>query len=216
MEGFPHTFPSRYRAIYTGSPVRKDFLTHSVLLPRTIHQPLHILVVGGSLGAKALNEVVPLALQKVQGSLEVWHQTGEAHVAAMQSAYSQATFPARVVAFIEDMANAYHWADLVICRAGAMTISELAQAAVPSILIPYPHAVDDHQTSNAQFLAHHGAAILLPQPELTVDKLSSLVEELLNHPNRLQAMSLAAKNRARPEALPQIVKECLKFSKRLP
>ncbi len=213
IEAFPHTFPPRYRAIPIGNPLRKNILTLSILSPRQSHQPLRILVIGGSLGAKALNEVVPHALQQVQCPLEVWHQTGEAHVEAMQHAYRQAHFPARVIAFIEDMANAYQWADLVICRAGAMTISELAQVAIPSILIPYPHAVDDHQTQNAQFLARQGAAILLPQPQLTVDTLSNLVTELLNNPTRLQAMSLAAKYCAQPMALQEIVKLCLKFSK---
>ncbi|OQW91347.1 MAG: undecaprenyldiphospho-muramoylpentapeptide beta-N-acetylglucosaminyltransferase [Beggiatoa sp. IS2] len=213
MEAFPNTFPHHYRAIPTGNPLRKTILTLSIPSPRVIHQPLRILIIGGSLGAKALNEVVPHALQQVRGELEVWHQTGELHVAAMQHAYGQATFSARVIAFIEDMASAYQWADLVICRAGAMTISELAQVAIPSILIPYPYAADDHQTQNAQFLTKSGAAILLPQSELTIDKLSNLVEELVHQPARLQAMSIAAKNCAQPTALQQIVELCLKYSK---
>lgn len=205
MEAFPNTFPKNYQAQYTGNPLRAHIVNLSPSVPRTIHHPLRILVVGGSLGARALNEVVPQALQQVQGALEVWHQTGEIHMAAMRQAYYQAPFKTQVVAFIENMAEAYAWADVVICRAGALTVSELAQMGVASLLIPFPYAVDDHQTRNAQFLAQRGAAILWPQTELTVEKLATLMTEWLTYPERLQAMSEAARHCATPNALEQVV-----------
>jgi UDP-N-acetylglucosamine--N-acetylmuramyl-(pentapeptide) pyrophosphoryl-undecaprenol N-acetylglucosamine transferase len=210
MEAFPNTFPPHYHAVHTGNPLRANIMALAASAPRTIHNPLRILVVGGSLGAQVLNETVPLALQKVGEAITVWHQTGEAHVATMQAAYAQADFPARIEAFIEDMATAYAWADVVICRAGALTISELAQVGVASILIPYPYAVDDHQTYNAQFLAIQGAAILLPQTQLTVDKLANLIVSLYHDPTRLQLMSTSARNCATPMALQQVINLIIK------
>ena len=210
MEAFPNTFPPDYHAIHTGNPLRADIMELTSSAPRSVHNPFRILVVGGSLGAQALNEMVTIALQQVEGQITVWHQTGETHVAAMQHAYTSAHFPARVEAFIENMAAAYAWADIVICRAGALTISELAQAGVASILIPYPYAVDDHQTYNAQFLAIQGAAILLPQTQLTVDKLASLITSLYHDSTRLQLMSSAARHGAMPMALQKIVNLIIK------
>jgi len=205
MEAFPNTFPKNCHAVYTGNPLRANIMALNPPLPRPVHNPLRVLVVGGSLGAKVLNETVPAALRQVSGAIDVWHQTGNAHIATMQPAYEGAAFNARIAAFIEDMAVAYAWADVVICRAGAITVSELAQAGVASILVPYPYAVDDHQTHNARFLADNGAAILLPQTALTVDKLVTLMNQLLNNPTRLQSMSNAARNCAAPTALQKVV-----------
>lgn len=205
MEAFPGTFPKRYQAVHTGNPLRANIMALSSPTPRIAHNPLRLLVIGGSLGAKVLNDTVPQALRQVPGALEVWHQTGELHIATMQQAYHEAPFTARLVAFIEDMACAYAWADIVICRAGAITVSELAQAGVASILVPYPYAVDDHQTHNAHRLANHGAAILLPQTSLTVTKLATLLTELLNNPTRIAEMANATRNCATPTALQQVV-----------
>lgn len=202
MEAFPNTFP---KAVHTGNPLRANILASTPQIPRQVHKPLRVLIIGGSLGAKTLNETVPTALRQVQGTLEVWHQTGNAHIDVMQQAYDGVPFKARVEAFIEDMAAAYTWADIVICRAGAITISELAQVGVASILVPYPYAVDDHQTRNAQFLSENGAAILLPQTALTVEKLALLIEKLYNNPDQLQAMSVAAQKSAMPTALQNVV-----------
>jgi UDP-N-acetylglucosamine--N-acetylmuramyl-(pentapeptide) pyrophosphoryl-undecaprenol N-acetylglucosamine transferase len=216
MEAFPDTFPKNRHAVYTGNPLRANIIALSPPVPRTVHDPWRVLIVGGSLGAKALNETVPLSLRQlrqmrqVPGALEVWHQTGKIHIEAMQKAYQGAPFKVRVVAFIEDMAAAYAWADVVICRAGAMTIGEVAQAGVASLLVPYPYAVDDHQTSNARFLSEKGAAILLPQTELTVEKLATLMTELHNNPARLQAMSAAARKCATPLALQQVIELVVK------
>lgn len=205
LEGFPHTFLPQFHAIYTGNPIRTTIMAvnHTAI---SHSDGLHILIFGGSLGAKALNETVPKALMAVQGNIIVKHQVGELHISAMQQAYANTTFEAQVVAFIDDMASAYQWADLVICRAGALTVSEVAQVGIPSILIPFPHAVDDHQTHNAQFLHQAGAAILLPQTELTIEKLSNIINELLMNPAKLKTMSIAAKKCAQPSALDNIVK----------
>jgi UDP-N-acetylglucosamine--N-acetylmuramyl-(pentapeptide) pyrophosphoryl-undecaprenol N-acetylglucosamine transferase len=205
MEAFPNTFPKNYHAVHTGNPLRANIIALSKPIPRIVHNPLRVLIVGGSLGAKILNDTVPLALRQVNGAIEVWHQTGNAHIEAMQQAYFDTPFQTKIMAFIEDMATAYRWADLVICRAGAITISELAQAGVASILVPYPYAVDDHQTHNAQFLSDRGAAILLPQTQLTVEKLATLITELINTPTRLTTMSEVARCCAMPTALQQVI-----------
>jgi UDP-N-acetylglucosamine--N-acetylmuramyl-(pentapeptide) pyrophosphoryl-undecaprenol N-acetylglucosamine transferase len=201
MEAFPNTFSKNYHAIYTGNPLRANIIALNPSTPS--NNPLHILIVGGSLGAKALNDTVPKALQQLNTNIEVWHQTGNAHIESMEKAYDGVSFKTRIVAFIDDIAEAYQWADLVICRAGASTISELAQAGVASILIPYPYAVDDHQTSNAKFLSDNGAAILLPSKQLSVENLVSIITDL--DPSKLETMSLAARQCAKPEALEQVI-----------
>lgn len=203
MTAYPRTFPTHYQAVYTGNPLRADIMT----IPEKLvwHQPLHILIIGGSLGAQVLNETIPQALLNLGSAMEIWHQTGEAHLSKMQNAYSKASYSTKVVAFIENMAEAYQWADLVICRAGALTISELAQAGVASILIPYPHAVDDHQTRNGEFLAQSGAAILLPQTELTAEKLAAIIGGLMQTPEKIIKMSQAARQCATPQALSKII-----------
>ncbi len=203
LEAFPNTFPQKYHAIHTGNPLRAKIMALSP--SETVHKPLHVLVVGGSLGAKVLNDIVPLAMRHLPVS--VWHQTGKIHIDAMQKAYEGEP---RVMSFIEDMAAAYAWADVVICRAGALTIGELAQAGVASILVPYPYAVDDHQTSNARFLSEKGAAILLPQTELTVKKLALLITDFIHNPTRLKNMGLAARQCATPLALETVVNLVLK------
>jgi len=213
MEAFPGTFPKNYHAIYTGNPLRTTIMALSSA-NRIVHKPLRVLIIGGSLGAKVLNETVPLALQQVKGAIEVWHQTGKKQFDAMQRAYENAPFNTRISPFIEDIAAAYAWADMVICRAGALTISELAQAGVASLLVPYPYAVDDHQTYNARFLSEKGAAILLPQNELTVNKLTTLMTQLYNTPDHIQAMSMAARDCATPTALQQVVDLILKITKK--
>jgi UDP-N-acetylglucosamine--N-acetylmuramyl-(pentapeptide) pyrophosphoryl-undecaprenol N-acetylglucosamine transferase len=174
--------------------------------------PLHVLVVGGSLGAAALNEALPKALALLPESErpDVVHQSGEKHLDALTRAYEQAAVKARVVPFIKSMAGPYGWADLVICRAGALTVAELAAAGVASVLVPYPHAVDDHQTGNARFLANAGAAILLPQDRLTPERLA----EIRNLP-RAQLLQMAEKARelAKPDATATVARVCQEVSK---
>ena len=169
-----------------------------------------MLVVGGSLGARALNDTVPKALARLAATdrPSVWHQCGRDQQAVVAAAY--AGIPgARVVEFIDDMAQAYGWADLVICRAGAMTISELAAAGIGAILVPYPHAVDDHQTANARYLSERGAATLLPQSELTPERLAQLLQDLVGRRDVLLAMAEAARACAVPDAAEAVVETCL-------
>jgi len=210
MEAFPHSIAPG-KAIHTGNPVRKNIsqLFEAGDKERQINDPLHILVVGGSLGAKALNDVVPEALSSIPADKRpiVWHQTGKKNIDATQANYEQSGVEANVVAFIDDMAEAYRWADLVICRAGAMTIAELAIAGVASILVPYPYAVDDHQTSNAKYLTDKQAAILVQQKEFTVEALRKMLADLTA--NQLQQMARAAHSLALPDATRIVADKCM-------
>jgi UDP-N-acetylglucosamine--N-acetylmuramyl-(pentapeptide) pyrophosphoryl-undecaprenol N-acetylglucosamine transferase len=167
-----------------------------------------VLVVGGSLGAKALNETVPQALALIPEMLrpQVIHQTGKQHFAAVQELYRTVGVTADIKPFLDDMAACYADADLVICRAGALTIAELAAAGVASILVPFPFAVDDHQTHNAQFLSRHGAAILLPQKELSAEILARYLQELDRE--KLLAMAGLARALAKPEAALSVARVC--------
>jgi UDP-N-acetylglucosamine--N-acetylmuramyl-(pentapeptide) pyrophosphoryl-undecaprenol N-acetylglucosamine transferase len=173
---------------------------------------LRLLVIGGSLGATTLNENVPraLALLPEEDRPEVKHQSGEKHLDELRQAYAQAGVDGQLLPFIDDMAAAYAWADLVICRAGAMTVAELAAAGIASILVPYPHAVDDHQTANARFLTAAGAAILLPQADLTPARLAELRrlprEQLLQMAERARAL-------ARPDATAIVAATCMELVK---
>ena len=165
-------------------------------------------MVGGSLGAQAFNRIIPNAFGLIEPERrpEILHQSGRAHLEELRTNYKNAAVDAQAVAFIDNMAEAYSEADLVIARAGATTVSELAAAGVASILIPYPHAVDDHQTGNARFLSETGAAILIPQTELTPSGLSSL----LAHFNRPALAAMAAKARAlgKPDAASIVADTC--------
>lgn len=223
LSGFPDVLP---RAIWCGNPVRSDIA--ALPDPRQRYaahtgRP-NVLVLGGSLGAKALNETVPLALallRKGRGeSLRplpedaqpiVVHQTGKQHLAAVTNSYRQAGVQADIKPFIDEMAKHYGNADLVICRAGALTIAELAAAGVASILIPFPLAVDDHQTCNARFMSERGAALLLPQSELNPEKLAQMLRELLDGERgraKLLAMALQARNVAKPDATLKVAEIC--------
>jgi UDP-N-acetylglucosamine--N-acetylmuramyl-(pentapeptide) pyrophosphoryl-undecaprenol N-acetylglucosamine transferase len=184
----------------------------------------NVLVLGGSLGAKALNETVPLALallckdggeglQSLSESARpiVIHQTGKQHLRAVTNSYRQAGVQADIKPFIDEMAKHYGNADLVICRAGALTVAELAAAGVASILIPFPFAVDDHQTSNARFLSERGAALLLPQSELSAEKLAQVMRDLLVGERgraKLLAMARQARSVAKPDATLKVAEIC--------
>ncbi|MDR3323348.1 MAG: undecaprenyldiphospho-muramoylpentapeptide beta-N-acetylglucosaminyltransferase [Zoogloeaceae bacterium] len=214
LSGFPKGLET---ALWVGNPVRREIaqLPAPELRMAGREGPLNLLVVGGSLGAQVLNEVIPKGLARMEAATRpnVVHQAGEKHLAALTQNYAQAGVQANCVAFIEDMAGAYAWADLVICRAGALTIAELAAAGVASILVPFPFAVDDHQTGNARFLTQAGGAFLLPQAELTPESVA-----LIGNYSRSQLLEMAKKARAlaRPEAaeavadmLAQVCKEKL-------
>jgi len=207
LVAFPDALPG---AGWCGNPVRDDVAA----LPEPAQRygqrsgPLRLLVVGGSLGAQALNTTVPKALAALPPERRptVLHQSGRRHLAALQAAYRDAGVEAQAVEFIDDMAGAYGQADLVICRAGAMTVAEVACAGVASLMVPFPHAVDDHQTANARFLAGREAALLLPQPELTPQRLAALLEGL-DRPGLL-AMAQRARALARPDAAAQVADAC--------
>jgi len=204
--GFPDALP---KSTWLGNPVRTEISQLPDRAERITDesQPLHLLVLGGSLGATALNEMVPkgLGLLPEDERPQVVHQAGERHIEQLQRNYEEAGVKAHCVAFIDDMAGAYEWADLVICRSGALTVAELAAAGVASILVPFPHAVDDHQTSNAKFLVSAGGAFLLPQNEMTPESIS-LVRNYSR--GQLQQMAARARAMAKPEAAIEVAEVC--------
>jgi len=208
LAGFPGALG---KAKVVGNPVRREIasLPSPELRYAEREGPLRLLVVGGSLGAKALNEAVPSALASLDPAHRprVLHQSGAQHAQALERAYREAGVAAECVAFIEDMPAAYREADLVICRAGALTVAELAAAGVASILVPFPHAVDDHQSGNARYLSNAGAAILLPQSELTPRRLAALVTDL--NRTRLREMAMKARALAKPDATDRVAEECM-------
>ena len=213
-EAFPNTFPAGAQRRTTGNPVRSEVFAvaaRAALLGRQAN----LLVLGGSLGAEPLNKLVPAALSHLLDAERpaVVHQTGTAHADITKARYDEAGVKAHVVPFIEDMAGAYAWADLVICRAGALTVSELAAAGLPSFLVPLPHAIDDHQSRNAEFLAREGAAVLLPQATTDAAGLAAQLNEVLMQPQRLEAMGSAARTLAKPNATRDVVDICLEVAR---
>jgi UDP-N-acetylglucosamine--N-acetylmuramyl-(pentapeptide) pyrophosphoryl-undecaprenol N-acetylglucosamine transferase len=214
LSAFPRAFPAGVDARVVGNPVRAEIAMQPPPAARFAQREgaLRLLVVGGSLGASRLNAVVPFAvaqLEKAGLSLRVRHQAGERGIDTARAAYSEAKVSGDVTPFIEDMARAYADADLVICRAGALTVSELAAVGVASILVPFPAAVDDHQTVNAQFLVREGAAVLIADRDLTADKLAATLRELCAGRGRLLAMAERARLVARPHAAEELAAACL-------
>jgi UDP-N-acetylglucosamine--N-acetylmuramyl-(pentapeptide) pyrophosphoryl-undecaprenol N-acetylglucosamine transferase len=212
LEGFPGAFAKPIAAVWTGNPVREAFLHIPSPKERfAAHEgPLRVLILGGSRGAQALNHLLPLALQEIPLTYrpEIWHQTGANWEIATRRAYEDQKIPAKVTAFIEDMVAAYTWADLVVCRSGALTVAELAAVGIGSILIPYPFAVDDHQTYNGTFLEQGKAAFLFPQKRLTSEKLANIIIELAQDRKELQAMAENAWRLAKRDALCQVAAYC--------
>ena len=211
LSGFPNVLN---KTEWCGNPVRADIAALPEPQARFAGRSgkLNVLVVGGSLGAQALNEALPkaLALLSEQERPNVLHQTGKKHFETVQQLYAQSGMSADVRPFLNDMAQQYAKADLVICRAGALTIAELAAAGAASVLIPFPHAVDDHQTHNARFLSEHGAAVLLPQKELSAEKLAQLLRETSRE--KLLAMAQAARSLAKPDATQAVAKVCMELA----
>ncbi len=205
--GLPGALPG---ALWTGNPVRAEISAIASPAQRFADRrgPLRLLVVGGSLGAAALNSVVPqaLALLPVDSRPLVVHQAGAKNIEALQAAYAAAAVPAELRPYIEDMAAEYAAADVVICRAGAMTVAELSAAGVASVLVPFPHAVDDHQTANARYLSTRQAGMLLPQAELTPQRLADLLSSF-TRPSLL-AMAEAARALGRPDATQAVAAIC--------
>ncbi|MGH8460018.1 MAG: undecaprenyldiphospho-muramoylpentapeptide beta-N-acetylglucosaminyltransferase [Stenotrophobium sp.] len=208
LEAFPGVFRN---AITVGNPVREGFAGLPAPVQRIGHAgAARVLVIGGSQGARALNERVPQALALIPEAQrpQVRHQAGRTLEVAQQ-AYAQAGVRASVEPFINDMPAAYGWADLVVCRAGASTIAELAAAGCAALLVPFPAAVDDHQTRNGEFLVRAGAALLVPESELTAQKLAELLQSLISDREKLVRMAQAARGCATPDSVQKIVDACL-------
>lgn len=213
--GFPDTaLNNQKKSIYSGNPVRPEIMQIEAPEKRFPgrHGKLNLLIVGGSLGAQILNTIVPEALKLIPENLRprVVHQAGGAQLNSVKQAYAELQPDAEVIAFIDDIANRYANCDLVLCRAGALTIAELSIAGVASILVPYPHAVDDHQTQNARFLSDHGAAVLIHQHDLSAKILASLLVDLSRE--KLLEMAITARNRAKPEATRVVAEACVELS----
>ena len=218
LEAFPDSFAAGVKARTVGNPVRRDISALPLPAERFAGREgaVRILVVGGSQGAVRLNTVVPYALARLAGVIrfDVRHQAGERWIEAGRQSYAGAGVRADLRPFIEDMAEAYGWADLVICRSGALTVSELAAAGVGAVLVPFPAAVDDHQTHNARFLVRAGAAVLIADRDLTVERLAAELERLCAGRARLLAMAESARQLARPDATEQLAASCLELARR--
>lgn len=221
--GFPHAFQGpndkpllcrRLATRWTGNPVRVDIAAIEPPAARYAARSgkLRLLVVGGSLGAQVLNDIVPQALALIGEAQrpDVVHQAGLRHIDALRANYTRAGVKAEVLPFIEDMAARYAAADLVICRAGALTVAELAAAGVASVLVPFPHAVDDHQTTNAKFLSDAGAAVLVPQSELTAEKLAAMLRDFTRE--QLAGMADRARALAKPDATEAVANVCIELA----
>lgn len=203
LVGFPQTFA---REVHVGNPVRADIAAVPPPEQRGFDHsgPLRLLVLGGSQGARALNAAVPAALAALGVPVDVRHQAGDKLLDEARAAYAAAAVPAQVEPFIADMAAAYAWADLVVCRAGALTLAELCAVGVGSVLVPFPQAVDDHQTRNAEYLVERGAAVLLPQSEQLAARLRAVLAELAADPGKRLAMARAARALALPDAAARV------------
>lgn len=222
LQAFPGTFnvnSTNKKYCVTGNPVRQEITAIDEPALRYEHrsdpQGINVLVLGGSQGAVALNEVVPPSLvepfkqAQTRGlHLNIWHQAGRDKDEKTAAAYQLCSVPARVTPFVVDMDKAYAWADLVIARSGALTVSEIQQAGVAAIFVPYPAATDDHQTKNAQFLAQEGAAIVLNQKNLSVENLTQIIVDLLDK-TKLKTMAIAARKNAPHNATNAVVNACL-------
>jgi UDP-N-acetylglucosamine--N-acetylmuramyl-(pentapeptide) pyrophosphoryl-undecaprenol N-acetylglucosamine transferase len=198
-----------------GIPLRAALVAAFAAAPprRTAAPPWRLLVFGGSQGARQLNDAMLEAIPSLAGiPLEIFHQTGEADRERVASGYAKAGLPAEVAAFEPEMPRRYRWADVALCRAGALTVAELCLAALPSVLVPYPHAADDHQRANAQALARAGAARVLEPATLSGKQVAGVLRELFAEPGELSSMSAAAGKRAQPDAAERIVAECAEIA----
>ena len=215
MQGFPGALNGE-KVITTGNPVRKDILESSILADQKLNYSgkrlLRLLVLGGSLGAKALNELLPeiMASLSDEVSVELWHQTGRDHFDTTTAKYKEYKINEyNVVPYIENMAEAYSWADIVLSRAGALTISEISVMGIASILVPYPYAADDHQTTNARYLCDKGGAVIIPQSELNEVKIIDLLTRFNNERNLLVDMASSVRRLSFPNATRDIGNICM-------
>lgn len=209
LEAFPGSF--KIKSEHVGNPVRDEI--KSLPIPERRYEKrqgaLNVLVFGGSLGAMRLNEIVPQSFAKLEGGqvFNIRHQAGPGHFDQTRENYSHLNISADVMEYIDDMSSMYEWADIVICRAGAMTVSELAVAGVASILVPYPYAVDDHQTANAKYLSDQGAAILIQQKDLNVDVLTAVLNEM--NREKILSMAITARSLGMPDSTLKVTDICM-------
>ncbi|QPG06287.1 undecaprenyldiphospho-muramoylpentapeptide beta-N-acetylglucosaminyltransferase [Salinimonas marina] len=193
------------RCVTVGNPIRQEIAS---LQPKvSTHTPLRVLIVGGSLGSAPLNAAIPDIAGRYPG-LSVWHQSGKNQAQALEQAYAGAHCEWQVSEFIEQMHEAYAWADVIICRAGALTVSEVAAAGLTAVFVPLPHAVDDHQTKNAQALVNNEAAVLIPQQNLAA-QLPGVIERWLADPGRCVAMGKNARQQAQLDATDNVINQCI-------
>lgn len=196
LEGFPSAFKAQPKVLTIGNPVRKEI--ENLAPPderlRIMRRPFRLLILGGSLGAKPLNDIVPKALAQLKENERpiVLHQTGDKHFDTAKKAYELMGVEVELKPFIEDMAAAYSWADMVLCRAGALTVAELCAVGIGAIFVPFPYAVDDHQAANANFMVNKKAALCIQQSELTEERLAAIVKQLAQAPDKRLAMAQAA------------------------
>lgn len=205
LEAFPGSLPN---AVHVGNPVRETIAVAAQGNSEELTRRAHVLVLGGSLGALALNEVMPEALALIDEAQrpDVIHQCGKRHVEVASAAYKAAGVNAQVTAFIDDMAEAYRWADVVICRAGALTVSELTMAGRPALLVPYPYAIDDHQAKNAEWLVNNDAAVMVRQDALSPQRIKEFIERA--HQEDVKKMGRNARALAMPDAASKVADHC--------
>ena len=210
LEAFPGSFSGATNATFTGNPLRAHFLDfpEKKYWTEASDRDFRILVVGGSQGAKILNDVIPATAISME-NVEIKHQTGTASFELVSKKYAQLAIEANAIEFIKDIASAYQWADMVICRAGAMTVSEVAAAGLPAVFIPLPHAIDDHQAANARYLVDAGAGILIPQSELNEVSLLMAIRKIKSS---LEKMSKAAMSKAKLDAAEIVANVCIEVA----
>ncbi len=212
FEGFPGTFPASDNVFTSGNPVRAEICRIAPPASRLQGRegPVRILVLGGSQGAQSLNRLVPDAIAMLpETAIEVRHQAGKGNAELTRNRYREHGINFAVYEFTDDMAAEYGWADLVVCRAGALTVSEIAATGLAAVFIPYPAAVDDHQTRNAEVLAEVGGARILQEAELTTTRLSQVLSTLCSNREKLLQMAEISRARALPDAATQVASYCM-------
>jgi len=215
LEAFPNSFPSNIKARTIGNPVRQEIVEIEEPKKRLEdrHGPIRILVIGGSQGSLTLNKAVPMALKELSSitKIEVLHQAGYKTISQAKEAYENVSVGLYLVEFIEDIADAYKWADMVICRSGAMTVTELTNAGLPAIFIPFPMAIDDHQSENAKLMQEIGAAEIVQEKDIASGALSLVLRDWIEDRNILKRRASLATSLAKPESTSDIVEICLNY-----
>jgi UDP-N-acetylglucosamine--N-acetylmuramyl-(pentapeptide) pyrophosphoryl-undecaprenol N-acetylglucosamine transferase len=215
LQAFPGTWPENLNPVSCGNPVRKTVVDLASPAIRMADRKgaIRVLVTGGSQGARALNLLVPEALSLLPPEIafEVRHQAGKNRTAETNEAYGRAAAEVEITEFIIDMAAAFEWADLAICRSGALTVSELAAAGIASVLVPFPHAVDDHQTRNAEYLVEAGAAVLLQESDTDARSLSAVLKGLMSHRGKLLEMAEKARGVSVPDSAERVANLCMEY-----